>query len=781
MWFRWKQLWYWWTQRSGKNNFYRKSLILVLCITSLPTAIIGITSYIAGRAHIEREISQNHEALLKKSLERMNDNLAQLELAATQWSLDSRLDERLRSADLIYEYNLTHNLYRFLGVMKGAYPLINQVHLYLNQQQPIIVSDIEGIVPIPDDQQQEVFQPLLDKGNGLQWSDSLNKVNIRGGEPYVALVQKVPSIGHPYGALIFYLDKSKLVQMVEGMMTDDKGISFLIGKDGHIIVSGTVSTEGYQALETALKDNVMNRNEESGSYLFDWKGQSYSVSYGEFSRLGVPWRYVTATSLSEMTAPVVLMSRIMLGIGVFGLLIAVFLSWVASRRLYRPIKNLVNVMKDQRTTLNSHGDGLEFIESQWNHMRQESRALESKLEQAYPSLRAAFLMQLVQGHFYSLSETELCNRIESNGWKTESQRFVLLLVQIAGFSKGSGRFHETEEQLVTFAAANIAQEIVSARCDQAEVINFQDLTVGILLSYPMDSSKRQVKEELYILSDVLVRTISSLLKMQTAICIGRLTSRIKDIPQLLLFLRNAIRYRDLNEDHQVIDLDEMLPSSNEDVQYPFAIEKELIYAIRMGHREQSINLIETFVKELVRQTGKERMLQEGVMQVLGSIMHTMLETGFLPHSLFGGENLYEQLNQMREPERMIRFFRQKVILPYIEKLSQHQYINMKQLVEQVMNLMKQRFTSDTSLEEYADMFNTTPFTLSKAFKQINGMNFIDYLTSLRIEKAKELLRGTDMKVNEIAEHIGYQPSYFIRLFKKYENMTPGQFREKSLQ
>ncbi|MFL0554359.1 helix-turn-helix transcriptional regulator [Paenibacillus barengoltzii] len=58
------------------------------------------------------------------------------------------------------------------------------------------------------------------------------------------------------------------------------------------------------------------------------------------------------------------------------------------------------------------------------------------------------------------------------------------------------------------------------------------------------------------------------------------------------------------------------------------------------------------------------------------------------------------------------------------------------------------------------------------------MNFIDYVTALRIEKAKELLSDSDMKVNEIAEQVGLQPSYFIRLFKRFEQITPGQYREK---
>lgn len=60
-----------------------------------------------------------------------------------------------------------------------------------------------------------------------------------------------------------------------------------------------------------------------------------------------------------------------------------------------------------------------------------------------------------------------------------------------------------------------------------------------------------------------------------------------------------------------------------------------------------------------------------------------------------------------------------------------------------------------------------------------GMNFIDYVTQYRMNKARELLRNTDMKINEIAESVGYQPAYFIRLFKKAEGLTPGQYRENA--
>lgn len=779
MWSRWRQSWYWLTHRSGRGNFYRRSLILVLCITSLPTAIIGYTSYITGRAHIEKEIMRNHDTLLKKTIDRMNDNLAQLELAATQWSLDSRMDTRLANMNLIEEYNTTQNLYRFLGVMKGAYPLIEQAQLYLDRKNPVIISDSEGIVPIRSDQERDIFHTLMEQKRGVFWWESLPKVNGKPGNTSIALIEKLPSVGEPYGALILYLDREKLVQMVEEMATDPNGASFLMSKDGHILISQQSGDDAHAQLEAAVRESVMSRTEEIGSYILERKGQSYSVAYGQFLRSGTLWKFVTATSLSQLTAPVEFMSRTMLSIGGIGLLLAVLLSWVASKRIYQPIVRLVNVIKAHKPMQENQGDDLAFIEQEWRHLSQESRVLESKLGQAYPALRSAFLLQLVQGHFYSLSETELRGRMESFDWQTDSQWFVLLLVQISGFAKEDGRFLENEEQLATFAAANIAQEIVKTRSHNAEIMNFQDMTVGILLSFPMDRTKQQAKDELYLLADDLGHTISTLLKMQTTVCMGRLTSHVQDLPQLLVFLRSSIRYRDLKADHQVLDLEEMLPRTNDDVHYPFALEKELMQAIRMGQSEQSLRMIESFIQELVRQSSKEKLLQEGAMQILGSMLHTMLESGFNPHHFFEGYNLYEQLNQLREPEQMVRFFQMKVISPYIEGLNEYQDIHMMRLVERVTDRIQERFMSnDISLEECADAFNTTTYALSKAFKQIYGVNFIDYLISLRMDKAKKLLVGSDLKVNEIAEQIGYQPSYFIRLFRKYENMTPGQYRDR---
>ena len=70
---------------------------------------------------------------------------------------------------------------------------------------------------------------------------------------------------------------------------------------------------------------------------------------------------------------------------------------------------------------------------------------------------------------------------------------------------------------------------------------------------------------------------------------------------------------------------------------------------------------------------------------------------------------------------------------------------------------------------------------SKLFKEATGENFIEYLTNIRIEKAKDLLLNSDIAMKELCSMCGYQdPNYFSRTFKKNVGLTPTEYKEKCL-
>lgn len=85
---------------------------------------------------------------------------------------------------------------------------------------------------------------------------------------------------------------------------------------------------------------------------------------------------------------------------------------------------------------------------------------------------------------------------------------------------------------------------------------------------------------------------------------------------------------------------------------------------------------------------------------------------------------------------------------------------------------------DISLNTVANVANVSSNHFSALFSQNMGQTFIDYLTTLRMNKAKELLRCTGMRSSEIAGEIGYKDAhYFSYLFKKTQGMTPSDYRK----
>lgn len=87
--------------------------------------------------------------------------------------------------------------------------------------------------------------------------------------------------------------------------------------------------------------------------------------------------------------------------------------------------------------------------------------------------------------------------------------------------------------------------------------------------------------------------------------------------------------------------------------------------------------------------------------------------------------------------------------------------------------------SSMGLEAVAEQFHVSVNFMSRFFKQETGCSFIQYVTMIRMDCAKDLLINSDMQVKDIVAQIGYiDVANFVRKFKNYEGVTPGQYREK---
>ncbi|MFS0919155.1 ABC transporter substrate-binding protein [Brevibacillus sp. 179-C 1.1 NHS] len=103
------------------------------------------------------------------------------------------------------------------------------------------------------------------------------------------------------------------------------------------------------------------------------------------------------------------------------------------------------------------------------------------------------------------------------------------------------------------------------------------------------------------------------------------------------------------------------------------------------------------------------------------------------------------------------------------------------LVVQAVRFIEEHYAEAFTLDDLATLLNCSSRSLQRTFKAQLAIGPIDYLIQVRIQKAQELLRQTNVGLKEVAEAVGYADSYyFSRIFKKHTGISPSSFKENPL-
>lgn len=103
----------------------------------------------------------------------------------------------------------------------------------------------------------------------------------------------------------------------------------------------------------------------------------------------------------------------------------------------------------------------------------------------------------------------------------------------------------------------------------------------------------------------------------------------------------------------------------------------------------------------------------------------------------------------------------------------------KHIAESIEVYIREHYDSDISVGQIAQKFGITPNYLSTVFKSEMHVSFVQYLTEIRMAKAKELLAQRDLTISAIAEKVGYQnAAYFTRVFRENTGLQPTDFRKQ---
>lgn len=119
------------------------------------------------------------------------------------------------------------------------------------------------------------------------------------------------------------------------------------------------------------------------------------------------------------------------------------------------------------------------------------------------------------------------------------------------------------------------------------------------------------------------------------------------------------------------------------------------------------------------------------------------------------------------------------IMKIIEQKSSSNIPVKTDTITEIKKFVTDNFNRDVSLSELASRFFMNPSYLSQLFKEKTGDTYLNYVMKIRINKAKELLKNSDLKIYEICDTIGYSDTnYFSKLFEKLVGCRPSCYRKK---
>ena len=407
--------------------------------------------------------------------------------------------------------------------------------------------------------------------------------------------------------------------------------------------------------------------------------------------------------------------------------------------------------------------------------REEKKILEQYQMQIYRKQgdkRKEFFNDLISGKLSLAQIIELEKELSIN---MVASSFCIMLFQFMG-------------QVVAY---EYSDEIVRTEAKMAEaLLDFPDIEI---FERDMDGwafiLQGENEEQIHRITNRLIEALVAICngKIHYFSGIGRVVYRVRDLNQSFMDANRAFSMRYFGKDDQFLSFEDAHENKKQN--------ENIIDVNELNIEKLDRDLVDNFLKRGTLQDIDEfvdRYFNGLGSNVLNSILFRQYVTldgylcvmKFLKQLEFTKEQIQESMSDMNDitsqlssPQACCELLKNilKRAIDLRNSSSQKRYM---ELIEKAQDYMKSNYANnDLTLNNVASIVNVSPNYFSTLFNQETGMSFIEYLTNIRMERAKEYLRCSNKKITEIGELIGYQDShYFSYIFKKTQNCTPKEYR-----
>jgi two-component system response regulator YesN len=416
-------------------------------------------------------------------------------------------------------------------------------------------------------------------------------------------------------------------------------------------------------------------------------------------------------------------------------------------------------------TVQDLDDALRKIAVQLDQEKREHenlRKLQEQMEENQAALRERLLLKLVVG---AISSTEAIEKGQLLGLDLVARNYLVVILKIE-LGDRSEQFDYDEYQQV--------QNIVLALAEKNPDIYLIRKDWEDLILIMKGNTPEYLEEERDVLLDLIKQEIKKT-RYQLTFGIGASKKRIADIYQsfieALVSIQNSTDGNNAGSS-QAMDRSELLKIDK------FAVENYLKFGVKEGFDE----FFNAYTRPLGDITLKSRLIKNYIfVDVIVGTARLIKEWGGDIEQVVPELNSIETILTNIQTIEHLREQVHKILvnaLSFRDSQTNSHYLG---IIHQAKEYIDLHYTEpNLTLNEVATHVNLSASHFSMVFSQETSQTFRDYLTEIRIKRAKELLRTTSLGSADISYHVGYSdPHYFSHVFKKNTGLSPTEFRSQA--
>lgn len=407
--------------------------------------------------------------------------------------------------------------------------------------------------------------------------------------------------------------------------------------------------------------------------------------------------------------------------------------------------------------------------------REDLGRLNNQLMQSLPLLKERFLERLVA---VGLGKTEIEERFAYFNLPPASPLYLVMVVDIDDFGDRELNSYEHDVEFLRFAAFDIFQETL----ERDNVLAFRTREERMVAIVFGQENESLLYEQVFSLAEDVRYRIEKYLKFTVTTGIGRTCLLAEQLPVSYKSALSVLDYRFLLGKNRVLSIMDIEGKPSIAMPPVLDWDRKLATAVKTGAIQDAHQLIEVGVAELrtslVAVEACLLQMQKVVLSLMNSIQELVIQEN---EPSFGTQIKLMDVYKFKTLDE-IEVWLKEVVSSIISTIVENRNHLTNTQIHRAVEYIDTNYANEKmSLQDLCRhvLMSTSYFSL--VFKQHTGETFIEYLTGVRIGKAKELLHNSTMKLYEIAEQVGYKdPNYFSILFKKHTGITPKDYRDKQI-